>query len=119
MNREIGKIKKTLLGYEGHGILSAYLVMDFGGAGQSIGGYGLDEYDKEKERRVGHAACGVFVAGVLRACGVDSWEQVAGRTVFVLRDGPEGVLGGRALGIAPLPTEPGEEFLFSEIEDTA
>jgi hypothetical protein len=113
IDSEIGKVRRTMLGYEAHGILTAYLDIDFGSASQSVGGYSLDSYDDVRKQRIGHAACGVFVAGILRACGVDAWEKVQGRTILVLRK------GNRPVGIDPLPTEPGERFLFDELKSVA
>lgn len=112
MVQTIARIRSTMLGYEDHGILTAWLDLDFGGSGQGAGGYGLDEYDKELDRRVAHAACGAFIAGVLSACGVQSWEKVAGRTVFALKDGNG--WNGKVVGLAPLPTEKGEPFIFED-----
>lgn len=109
---KVAKIKTTMLGYEDHGILTVWLDLDYGDSGQGAGGYGLDEYDKERKERVGHKAAGEFIAGVLRACGVQSWEKVAGRTVYALCD-TDG-WGGKVVGLRPLPTEPGKEFLFAD-----
>jgi hypothetical protein len=97
--REIAKIERTHLGFEDHGILTAALFVSYGGAGQSVGGYDL------REKASG------FVLGVLKACNVETWEQVKGRTVYVLRD-PE---TRRVEGIEPLPTERGERFIFAEV----
>lgn len=36
------KIKSTMLGYEDHGILTCYLILDQAGSGQGFGGYRLD-----------------------------------------------------------------------------
>lgn len=99
--REIGKIRRTQLGFEDHGIMTAMLDIDYGDSSQSIGGYSLD------------SSCGpamaLFVEGILRATGVDFWEKVVGRTVFVLS------VDRRAVGIEPLPTEKGTQFLFASI----
>jgi hypothetical protein len=109
---EIAKVTSTMLGYEDHGILTAYLQLDFGGSGQAAGGYGFDEYDRENDRRVA-GACGMeFVAGVIRACGVDRWEKVAGRTVIAIRD--TAGWNGKVIGLRPLPTERGEQFIFAD-----
>ena len=111
MNEQIAKITKTALGYEDHGIFTAWLSLDYGGGGQGAGGYALDEYDEPKKRRVGHK-CGMdFIIGVLAACGVDSWEKVAGRTVIALR---EDGWHGKVVGLKPLPTESGSEFIFAD-----
>jgi hypothetical protein len=59
-----------------------------------------------------------FVARLMRACGVSSWEKLVGRTIFVLQDLPEGAssLGtSSVVGIENLPTEPGERFVFADL----
>ena len=111
MREEIGKIEKTTLGYEDHGILTAYISFNFGSSGQSAGGMMFSwrpHGEKEQFADAGMA----FVSGVLRACGVDCWEKLVGRTVYVLR--AENY--GKIIGLRPLPTEPGKEFLFSELD---
>lgn len=122
VRRDIAKITSTSLGYEDHGILTAMLTVDYGGSGQGIGGYSLDgpEHDADDKflRRVGSAFGMEFVARIIRACGVQSWEQVKGRTIFVLQDLDEGTLAwgtARVLGIENLPTEKGERFLFADL----
>lgn len=118
--QRIAKIASTSLGVEDHGVLTAYLTVDYGGAVQAIGGYGLDRYDAEQKRRVGTAYGCEFIARVIRACGVAKWEDVAGRTIYVLQDLPEGtsVLGtAKVVGIENLPTEPGERFVFADLAD--
>ena len=112
-NERIAKITRTLLGYEDHGILTVWLTLDYGGAGQGAGGYGLDSYDKERKVRVAHPECGRWVAGVIGACGVRNWEDVKGRTVIAIRDN-DSDFQGRVIGLRPLPTEGGQQFMFKE-----
>lgn len=109
----IAKIESTMLGTEDHGIFTAYLFVTYGGSGQGIGGYGLDEYSEEEKRRKGTAYGMEFVTRLMRACGVSSWEKLAGRTIYVLKDSDR--LHARVLGVENLPTEPGERFLFDEL----
>ena len=45
-----------------------------------------------------------------KACGVQTWEKLVGRTIYVLTDPSR-----RVVGIENLPTEPGERFLFAEV----
>jgi hypothetical protein len=111
-NELIGKIDNTFLGYEDHGILTVLLRVTYGSSSQGVGGYVIDAYDKTLERRVPTVHCGRWVAGILAACGVDSWEKVRGRTVVVIREG-EG-WNGRPIGIRPLPTEGGAPFYFDD-----
>ena len=96
----IARIESTSLGFEDHGILTAWLHVTYGGSSQGIGGFALT-----------HSA-GSFIRGVLRACGVDKWEKLVGRTIYVLREDTS--FQARAVGIEPLPTEDGERFLFDE-----
>lgn len=110
MNEKIAKIKRTQLGIEDHGILTAWLHLSYGGSGQGAGGYALDSYDEKKKRRVGHACGTDFILGVLRAVGVDDWERVAGRTIIAITDTEY----GKVIGIKPLPTEKGETFMFAD-----
>lgn len=115
-HKRIGKIERTFLGYEDHGILTAWLHFTFGPSAQGFGGYFLDEQigrtgDGDTFRR-GTAAGMDFVARCLGAAGVDGWEKLKGRTLFVLyaTDG----WNERPIGIAPLPTEPGVIFLIED-----
>lgn len=114
-HKRLARIESTMLGIEGHGILTAMLHVTYGGSMQGVGGLALDEWSEKRNRRIGHRTCGEFILGVLRACGVDSWERVKGRTLFVLLD--SGAFQARPVGLAPLPTEPGEVFLFDELKE--
>ena len=114
--REIARITSTFLGVEDHGHFTASLTLDYGSAGQSAGNYELDEHVERGRPRVGTARGMEFVMRVVRACGVRSWEEVRGRTVFALIEGSG--TGQRVIGISNLPTEPGELFLFADIMKT-
>ena len=86
MNTINARIEKTMLGYEDHGILTFYLSLDYSGGGQGFGGYGLDEFDKEKDRRVGTAYGIEAIGRVLKTVGVDTWEKLPGIPVRVRQD---------------------------------
>lgn len=75
---EKASIMKTQLGYEDHGLPTAYvtLVLSTGGV-QAFGGLNLTSEDEMKK----------FVTGVLNAVGVSSWEQLPGRLVRVKHAG--------------------------------
>jgi hypothetical protein len=121
VRRDVAKITDTFLGWEDHGRLTVVLTVDYGGSAQGVGGYALDEplfEDGRFVRRVGTAYGMEFVAQVMRACGVDRWEAVKGRTVYVLQDLDEGDLSwgtSKVLGIEPLPTERGVPFIFDDL----
>lgn len=98
--REIAKVESTHFGFEDHGVLTAYMHVNYGGMTQSVGGYFLGPNNGP--------ACAEFMSRILRAFGVNTWEAVRGRTVYVLRDANT----RRVEGIEPLPTERGERFIF-------
>lgn len=117
--QRIGKVTSTFLGLEDHGIWTAYLHMDYGGSGQGVGGYTLDEPVHEGESfkgRVGSAYGMEWIRRTTKACGVNSWERVAGCTIYVLFPLDAG-WNETPVGIENLPTEKGERFLFSELRE--
>lgn len=121
MKTEIAKITGTMLGYEGHGILTAMLQVDYGGSGQGIGGYCLDEPVRDDADqfvgRFGTAFGMEWVRRAMSACGVDSWEQVKGRTILVYKE--DDGYNAKVIGFGPLPTEPGKPFLFDDLREWA
>ena len=99
--REIARIESTMLGFEDHGILTCYLTLNFGNSMQGAGGYDL---------RPANGPCAAeWIERILKACDVQRWELLKGRTVYALRDKTR-----RVVGIEPLPTENGTRFLFVE-----
>jgi hypothetical protein len=74
-------IKSTMLGVEDHGIFTAYLNLEGDGWGCSFGGYGFDEWDAKKGRRIGHAFGIEFINRVLEVAEVDRWEKLPGTKI--------------------------------------
>ena len=98
--RRLARIERTMLGVEDHGIFTSMLYVTYGGqARQGVGGFAIK------------TVAGPFIQRTLEACGVESWEQLVGRTIHVLLDEKTRL----AVGIEPLPTELGKPFLFSEL----
>lgn len=58
------KIKSTFLGYEDHGIPTFFINLDYGGGGQSYGGYDLRYYGIE------------IILEILKTLKADSWENL-------------------------------------------
>ncbi len=112
MFERIGKIESTSLGTEAHGIMTFILHFDFGGLMQGFGGYSLDDYDNGKKKRIGIAAGMDAVMQVIKACGVESWEEIKGTTMYALYD-REGY-GETIKGIKALPFEAGGTFLIEK-----
>lgn len=92
---ENGIIRSTMLGYEGHGILTALIDIRGDGWGCGFGLYEFDSYCKASDSRKGSPYCAEFIAGVLKTVGVDKWEQLKGKHVRVETQG----WGGRILRI--------------------
>ncbi len=80
------KITSTMLGREDHGILTAFVYLDYGGASQGFGGYAFDGYDKATKERYGHRFGMDFIAAVLATVGVETWEKLPGKVCRVRAD---------------------------------
>lgn len=94
---EIGTIERTDFGYEGHGILSASISLDFGTGGhQAFGGYALDRYDDNTNKRVPVAYGLKWLVALMEAVGVRQWESLKGAKVIALRESSYGSILGVA-----------------------
>lgn len=68
-----------------HGLLSAWLTLDYGGTGQGFGGYCLYLPKTFKHHRLlSHA--GHFIWRCLEIAGVSEWSQLTGKTIRVRAD---------------------------------
>lgn len=84
---ENGQIKSTHLGEGGHRIFTFMLDIEFGeSSGQGFGGYALDGWQESAQRRVGTAIGMDIIKGVMRAVGVEKWEDLKGSYCRVKRD---------------------------------
>ena len=66
-----------------HGLLSAWLHLDYGGSGQGFGGYALylpKDYRHSNNQRnyAGH-----FIWRCMEVAGVEKWEKLQGKTIRV------------------------------------
>lgn len=109
MFERIGKITDTKLGYD-HGIMTFVLMFDFGGSGQSFGGYALSSYDEKEKCSVGTAPGMDLVLGILNACGVRKWEDIKGKVMYALYDEND----IKIKGIKNLLFEAGGTFLIDD-----
>lgn len=78
-------ITGTMLGVEDHGILTAFLYLDYGGSGQGFGGYALDG-NAGKTWQSGGNICGRFIRRVLETVGVERWEDLKGKNIRAQAD---------------------------------
>lgn len=107
---KIAKAGKPTLGWEDHGILTAYVPLDYGGSFQSLGGFCLSWSPPPNHEERYHSKSMEWCARLMKAFGVREWSEIEGCTVFVRADYEH------VYGVKPLPTESGEEFIFDEFE---
>lgn len=79
------KISATHLGYESHGIFTAYLTLQSAGFGISVVGYALDEFIDTK--RIITKKGAELIPRILDVVGVETWEQLAGQYIRVEDNG--------------------------------
>ena len=81
------QITSVSLGYEDHGILTFGLGLNMSdGTSCIFGGYALDTYDKELERRI----CGRYsmecLTEIMKTLGVEKWEHLKGKYIRVVSE---------------------------------
>lgn len=65
-------IKKTMLGFEDHGIFTCWITLDYGGTRQGFGGYSFGgNYTDD------------FIRGILKTLEINDWESLIGTHVRV------------------------------------
>lgn len=77
------KVKSTHLGMEDHGIFTAMIHLEWDHAGQGFGGYMLDTYNKEKDKRVGTEYGMEFIRRLLETLELEKWEDLPGTFVRI------------------------------------
>ena len=66
-----------------HGLLSAWLTLDYGGSGQGFGGYSLYLPKSFNHHSLNVNFAGHFIFRALEIAGVDEWSQLVGKTIRV------------------------------------
>lgn len=78
------QIKSTKLGFISNGIFDFTLVLDIQGGGDvAFGGWTMDQYDKDKGRRVGTAYGMNVTMRILEVVGVNTWEELKGKYIRI------------------------------------
>ena len=84
-------IESTMLGYEDHGIFTAFVFVKGSGLGCGFGGYRMDQWDEAKKERIAKNGYGLeFIKRVLAVVGAPTWEKLPGHHCRVETEG----LGG-------------------------
>lgn len=68
-----------------HGLLSAWLGLDYGGSGQGFGGYPLylpSSFSHSEQSKQANY-CGHFIWRVMEIAGVSEWSKLPGKTIRV------------------------------------
>jgi hypothetical protein len=79
------RIKSTQLGIE-DGSFTFWLNFDYGSSVQVFGGYALDEWNQEKEERVGYRFSIDLLRAILKIVDVEKWEDLPGNFIRVEQD---------------------------------
>ncbi len=116
MNRQLAKISSANLEIQERGILNFWIFVDYeDGAGQGVGGIALDQFDKEKDRRIGTAYGCEMIRRLLLCLSVNDFSEMKGKHVWVYGEG-EG-LSFKPLGLAPLHIDnsKSETLIFDDV----
>lgn len=77
-------IESVSLGYEDHGMMTAWVRIQDSSGGQGFGGYCLSSYETSGGKQRASAALGHFVMRCMEVVGVDAWEKLPGKPVRIL-----------------------------------
>lgn len=95
MNAEIrnAKIVDTQLGYEDHGIMTCWLILEGDGWGCGFGGYSLDEWEADKKERTGTKIGFDAIIQLMKTLDVEKWEDLKGKYIRCETSGWGGSIG--------------------------
>ena len=77
--------KKAELTSDDHGLLSAWLTLDYGGMGQGFGGYALYLPKSFKHHKL-ESPAGHFIFRCMEIAGVIRWADLVGKTIRVNKE---------------------------------
>lgn len=80
-------INSVMLGYEGHGIFTCWLMLSGDGWGIGFGGYALDTYDNTQNKRVGTVYGMNYIIELLKTFEVETIDELKNKPLRVVFDG--------------------------------
>jgi hypothetical protein len=83
-------IKSVSLSMEDHGVLSAWLQLEYDGSGQGFGGYTLHIPEGFAKGKKDSPYAGHFITRCIQIGGVGKWEDLPWKTIRVKKDKPFG-----------------------------
>lgn len=81
------QIERTMLGREDHGIFTFMIFVKCEHWTCGVGGYALDSYDKQLNKRVFSTKSLEAVSKILDVVGVDKWEDLEGKYIRIKDNG--------------------------------
>jgi len=114
--KKLAKITSAKLHHKEREILSFWIRVDYEDFGsQGIGGLALDQWDKEKNRRVGTAYGCEMIMRLLDTLDVDDFSEMNGRMIWVHGEGDG--LKFKPKGIEPLKVDglDKEPLMFDDV----
>ena len=78
-------IESARITSDDHGLLSAWLMLDYGGSGQGFGGYSL-YLPKSFAHHELKSVAGHFIWRVMEIAGATEWNEIKGKTIRVRSD---------------------------------
>ena len=113
MKKQLAKVKDAKISLDRKTFLTFWLTLDYEDAGvQGFGGYALDDYDEEKEERVGTAAGCDAIRKLLKLFNVKTFDEMVGRTVYAIRE--DDSFQAQIIGIEIPGFDGGGQFLIPE-----